>query len=620
MQTMQSSRWPEAERYTGWNRRRMDREKYRPSSLPEGVSAEAARSQVARILGSTAFANSERMTRFLSFAVEETLEGRASGLKEYSLGVAVFDRPTGFDPRTEPIVRVEARRLRSKLEIYYRNEGAADDLIVELPKGGYALRFRRRNALAEAGKLESIRLAVLPFTNLSGAGSEEEEYFTEGLSEELIHILTKLPGIEVIAWGSSTKLRAAEDLERASRHLHLTHYLRGSVRRTFGQLKIMAQLLDARDGRYLWSEVFERKVGDLHAIEGEIADAIAQRFRLSFEASPAPSMVEPGSEEHTLYLTGRFHANKRTIEGLERSVRCYEQAIAIRSSYAMAHAGLADSYTLLMDYGARHPHETVSLAREAAERATQHHCRTAAAAGHTSLALLAASHDWQWAESERMYRRAIALDPSYPTVHHWFSVDLLAPLGRFEEAAAELAIARRLDPLSTIIAEGAVLHLILQRRYEEGLLEAQRVLELDPNFYMAHSDMGRILALMGRYQEAVTKFEQARRLNQVFAPKVEAAYAHALALAGHSEDAAAILNRLTTLAEIRFVPSAAMAIIELGLGNEDAALGHIENASENRESSACMFGVHPLYDSLRTLPRFQAVLERMNLLTVSSKR
>jgi serine/threonine-protein kinase len=561
------------------------------------------------------------MTRFLTFSVDETLNGRAAGLKEYSLGVAVFDRPSGFDPRTEPIVRVEARRLRSKLEAYYQGEGAEDELIVELPKGGYAPRFRRREAVVEPVRPESIRLAVLPFANLGGGtNAEEDDYFTEGLSEELIHVLTKVPGIEVIAWGSSAKLRAPEDLERASRHLNLSHYLRGSVRRGPGQLKIMAQLLDARDGRYLWSEGFERAVGDLHAIEQEIAGAIAQRFRLSFEASTPPSSVEPGSEEHTLYLTGRFHANKRTIEGLERSVRCYEQAIAIRSGYAMAHAGLADSYTLLMDYGARHPRQTVALARAAAEVATQHTCRTAAAAGHTSLAMLAASHDWKWAEAERMYRRAITLDPGYPTAHHWFSVDLLAPLGRIDEAMAELAIARRLDPLSTIIAEGQVLHLLLQRRYEEALREARGVLELDPNFYMAHSDMGRILALMGRYNEAVTKFEQARHLSLVFMPKVEAAYAHALALAGREEEARGILNRLTNLAGIRYMPSTAIAIIELGLGNTNASLRHIETASENRESSACMFAVHPLYDSIREHPRFRAVLERMDLLTVSTKR
>jgi len=152
-----------------------------------------------------------------------------------------------------------------------------------------------------------------------------------------------------------------------------------------------------------------------------------------------------------------------------------------------------------------------------------------------SLAMIAASHDWNWSESERLYRRAIALDPNYATAHHWFAVDLLSPLGRFEEARTELEIARRLNPLSAIIAEGRVLQLLLQRRYDEALQETKGVLELDPNFYMAHSDMGRILALTGRYKDAVDKYEQARRLSRLLTPKVEGGYAQALALAGRRD-------------------------------------------------------------------------------------
>jgi TolB-like protein/Flp pilus assembly protein TadD len=603
----------------------MDREKNLPSPLPEAISMEEVRSQVARILASGAFSNAGRMSRFLSFSVEETLGGRGASLKEYSLGVAVFDRPVDFDPRTEPIVRVEARRLRAKLDTYYRTEGAADDLIVELPKGGYRLEFRHRGdaPAAEPAKPEAIRLAVLPFTSL--ASGEDDDYFTEGLSEELIHVLTKVPGIEVIAWGSSAKLRGPEDLERASRHLNLSHYFRGSVRRAGSQLKIMAQLLDARDGRYLWSEVFERNVGDLHAIEAEIAGAIAQKFRIGFQSSSVPlalakSNAEPGSEEHSLYLMGRFHANKRTIEGLESSVRCYEQAIATRPAYAMAHAGLADSLSLLMDYGARNPHETVQRARAAAERATQDTCPTASAAGHASLALLASTYEWKWAEAERLYRRAIASDANYATAHHWLGVDLLLNLGRFDEAEVELNIARRLDPLSAIIAEGMVMHRLLQGQYEEALRECQSVMEIDPNFYMVYASIGRILTMMGRFNEAIENYERARRLRLLLAPKLEGGYGQALALAGRREEARAILSNLIEIGETRHVPATALGVVELGLGDIEAALGHFEAAAENRESSVCMFGIHPLYDSLRHNKRFRALLGRIDLLTVSDSR
>lgn len=596
--------------------------------LPEGVSAAAIRDQLGRILASSSFASAGRMSRFLAFALEETLAGRGAALKEYTIGVGVFDRPVSFDPRTEPIVRVEARRLRAKLDAYYQREGASDEIQIELPKGAYALRFGLReqplprDAAAAAASPDTARLAVLPFTTLGGPEAAED-YFVEGLSEELIHLLLQLPGLDVIAWGSSARLRGPGDSERAARELNLSHFLRGTVRRAGGQIKITAQLVDASDGRFLWSELFERPSEDLRAVEEEIARAIAQRLRLSFDLPVAggPADAEPDSAEHHHYLMGRYHANKRTLSGLALSITEFEEAIELRPKYALAQAALADSLTLLAAYGDRHPRETVARARAAAQVAAAHTAsRAASAAGHTSLGLITALHDWQWAEAERLFRRAISIEPNYPTAHHWLAGDVLATHGRFEEAREELAIARRLDPLSPVIKDSETFLLVLERRYEDALEATGKLQQFEPHFYLGYASMGRILVQLGRYQEALAHYEQARMLVDRFTPKIEGAYAQALALSGRRAEAEAIRDRLIELNKVRYVPAVTLAVVEMGLSNTEAALRLVEEGAANREMSAGLFGVHPLYDPLRAEPRFQALLERMNLLTVSNIR
>lgn len=593
--------------------------------LPPGVSSEQLHQQMARILTSATFSNAGRMSRFLTFTLAETLAGRGAALKEYTIGVAVFDRPAGFDPRTEPIVRVEARRLRDKLATYYETTGAADDLLIELPKGAYALRFTRRSLVAAPAAPSTHptpRLAVLPFTTLGGPEAAED-YFVEGLTEELIHLLLQLPGLEVVAWRSSARLRGPEEHERAMRELHLSHFLRGAVRRAGGQVKFTAQLVDAADGRFLWSELFEGAEQDLRSLEVEIARAISQRLSVSFDLAAPPAAVdaEPGSPAHHAFLMGRFHAAKRTLEGLAKSIDCFEQALAERPQYALARAALADSLTLLAGYGDRHPREAVAQAREAAQAAAaQTGCRTASAAGHSTLGLITALHDWNWTEAERLFRRAIAADKNYPTAHHWLAGDVMAPQGRFAEAHEELKIARRLDPLSPVINDSETFLLVLERRYDEALAATRALQDFDPHFYLGHASMGRILTQMGRYDDALAHYEQARRLVDRFTPKVEGAYAQALALAGRRAEAVLLRDRLVKQSRARYIPAVTLAVVELGLGQVDDAVAYAEQGAENRELSAALFGVHPLYDPLRAHPRFRALLARMGLLTVSNTR
>jgi TolB-like protein len=566
------------------------------------------------------------MSRFLRFCVEETLAGRASELKEFTLGLGVFDRPPDFDPRTDPIVRVEARRLRDKLATYYRSDGASDDLVLELPKGGYAPRLRVLRPENTAGsrtpaapsESRSIRLAVLPFENLT-TNRTGDDYFSEGLSEELIHLLTRIPGLEVIAWTTSARLAATGSDHAAQsmfERLDLQYYIRGAVRTAAGnQVRVSVQLVELPASRYVWSEVYERAVGDLLSMESEIAQAIAARLQVSFTI-PKRRLPPPahGSEEHSLYLMGRFHTNRRTAEGMAKAVECYERAISMRPDFALAYAGLSEAYSLLAVYGAKAPGETVPQARAAAMRALELDADEAGASANASLGLIVGMHDWNWAEAEQLYRKALACDPNYATAHHWIATDLLCALGRLDEAMHHAMIARRLDPLSQIIAEGPGFVSLLRRDFLVALQHYQSLIDFDPLFYMVHTSMGRIYTQMGRYDEAVEVLRKGRKLAGDLAFRVDGALGQALALSGRTNEAREVLLRLHERSREVFVPSTAKAIIHLGLGEHDTALDYLEKAVDLHEFSVGLAKIHPIYDPVRHTARFQALLRRMNLL------
>jgi len=560
------------------------------------------------------------MSRFLRFCVEETLADRASEIKEFTLGLGVFDRPVDFDPRTDPIVRVEARRLRDKLANYYRNEGAGDELILELPKGGYAPRLQVRvgskkdveppPAPLPPEPARSIRLAVLPFENL---GNRAGDYFSGGLSEELIHLLTRIQGLEVIAWTTSARLAAAESMFD---RLDLQYYIRGAVRTASGnQVRVSVQLVEVAARRYVWSEVYERPVGDLLAMESEIAQAIAARLQVSFTI-PKRKLPPPahGSEEHSLYLMGRFHTNRRTAEGMAKAVECFERAIAMRPEFALAYAGLSEAYSLLAVYGARAPGEVVPQARAAAMRALELDADEAGASANASLGLIVGMHDWNWEAAESLYRKALTCDPNYATAHHWIATDLLCALGRLDEAMHHAVIARRLDPLSQIIAEGPGFVSLLRRDFNVALQHYQSLIDFDPLFYMVHTSMGRIYTQLGRYEEAVEVFKKGRKLAGDLAFRVDGALGQALALSGRATEAREVLRRLHERSRDVFVPSTAIAIVHLGLGEYDTALDYLERAVDLHEFSIGLAKTHPIYDPVRHTVRFQALLRRMNLL------
>ena len=561
------------------------------------------RLQLEKILASGGFADSVRMQRFLRVAVEHELSGATSRLKETVIGVEVFDKKPAYDPRLDPIVRVEARRLRSKLQLYYEGPGRDDSIVIELPKGCYAPVIRFRNQRPRVDRT----IAVLPFANLSP--SADGDYFSDGLTEELIHALTKVSGLSVVAWNSAARLKEKQDdIGRIREQLNATHVLRGSVRKTGERLRIAAQLIETEKGVYLWSETYDRRVHDVFAIQEQIAVAIANALELRLSASRLITSSPANIDYYNLYLKGRFQWNLRTLDGLKRSVVYFEQAVALDDSCALAYTGLADAFTVLADHGLLFACDAMGKARTAAERALE--LDPASAEACTSLAMIRSHYDWQWAEAGRLYRRAIDLNPGYVTARHWHAVDYLGLLGRVTEAQAELDIARQLDPLSPIVAEGAGYLNTIGRKYAEAVEDYRRVLSLDPSFYKGYTSMGRAYSLMGLYGPAIEMFEKGRALAGDV-PGILGALGQTNALAGNTAAAGHLLAELQRLAERQFVPQTAFAAIHIGLGQNENAISRLEYGADRREPSLAAIFVHPMYDPLRRQSRFQALLHRI---------
>jgi len=482
-------------------------------------------------------------------------------------------------------------------------------VIIEFLTGGYAPHIR---VGAESAGTDPATIPVLPFVDLSP--TPENEYFSDGLTEELIHALTKLPGMRVVAWNTAAQMRERQqDIPAIRRQLKVGSILSGSVRIAGSSLRVRAQLVDTESGVYRWSETFDRQMQDVFAIQEEIARAIVRTLRVQLGGAPEPRPLSRGRTSlaaYNWYLKGRYLWHRRSPEHLRQSVQCFENAIAADDGSALAYAGLADAFSLLVDYGLMSPVEGIAAAETAAGRAIS--LDPELAEPHVSLAFIRGTYEWQWEESERLYRRAIELNPGYATAHHWLGVDLYGVTGRFQEALAEIEIAAALDPLSSIILEGRGYVRMLLGRYEEAFEMYREILTFDPSFYKAYTSMGRACAQMGKHAEALELLQKGRSLAGDL-PNILGALGQVYGQAGDRQNACALLKELEQLAETRYVPATTFAIVHLGLGNSAQALTFLEQACEARESALTGLKVHPVFASLRGEPRYQKLLEHLRL-------
>jgi len=583
---------------------------------------ELIRQELGRIVASDLFSRSDRLCRFLSFSVEQALRGESDRVKEYVVGVEAFGRGPSFDPRVDPVVRVEARRLRDRLKSWYEGGGRDAKIRIELPRGGYAAVFRDQALLTGApSKPQSTpaqrTIAVLPFTNLNSG--TDTDYLCDGLTEELIHSLARVHGLRVVAWQSAARMKGhQQDLEAIREQLRVETILRGSVRCLGDRLRITAQLIEAATGFYLWSEAWDRTAADVFAIEEEIAQAIVNtlRVKLLTESANRLTSKETSVECYNLYLKGRYHWNKRSPDGLRLGLRCFEDAVSLDPGWALGWAGLGDSYAVMADYGLLPQEAAIPSASRAAERATTLDPNLAEA--YATLGLLRSRYGWKWDEAEGFFRKAIELNPGYSTAHHWYAVDYLAMIGRFEEALSEIDQAITLDPLSAIAQEGRGFVLMVSRRYPEAVLQYEALKEFDPSFYKAWTSLGRVFAQMGDYAKAIENYQKGRELGGDI-PNVLAALGQAYALNGQTERAKEMLRKMQEISSAAertggggpSVAATSFAIVHMGLGENDRALDWLETGMENRQMTLSGLKVHPVYDPLRNEPRFEALLRRL---------
>lgn len=579
-----------------------------------GASPEEILAELERALASKAFVRSARISRFLRFVVEQALQGKAGELKEYAIGVEVFDRKSSYDPRVDPIVRVEARRLRATLRKYYEAEGHDDPVVIELPKGSYAPVFRPRLQPAPSAQPapESTTVAVLPFANLSA--DPENEYFSDGLTEEIINALTKAEGLRVVSRTSSFQFKGkAQDIRRIGEQLGAGAVLEGSVRKAGETLRITAQLINAADGCHLWSETYQRESKDVFAIQEDISRAIVGALRIQLAAGPEWPLVRRQThcvEAYHCYLKGRYFLNKRTEENLNKGIECFEQAIECDRSYAAAYAGLADAYTLIASYSYVPPRDVMPKARAAALKAME--LDDALAEAHVSLGFYSSICEWDWTRAEQYYTRAIQLNPKHAGAHHWYAMDHLAATGRLEQARKEIELALMLDPLAVAINTTSAWLYYLARDYERAMEQYRQALELDPAFYRAYIGLGRSCAYAGCLDEAIEALEKALAISEDNRSAL-AVLAECEALRGNGTAAEERLASLMKLSEQKYVSPFDVAVVHMALGHTERAFEWLEKAYEEREGPLIWLGIHPSLDPLRSDPRFAALLRRMKL-------
>jgi TolB-like protein/Flp pilus assembly protein TadD len=451
-------------------------------------------------------------------------------------------------------------------------------------------------------------IAVLPFENLSR--DPDTAYFADGIQEEILGRLSKIADLKVISRTSTQRYKTAPtNLSEIARQLGVANILEGTVQKAADQVRVNVQLINAQNDSHLWADKYDRKLADIFAVESDIAAKIADTLQAKLtglERAAIAKRPTTNTEAYELYLKGRFFWNKRTGADLRTAIEYFNQALGTDPGYALAYAGLADSYSLLQPYGGASPTDSFPQAKAAAKKALE--LDDTLAEAHTSLAYVVEYYDFDLEQAVKEYERAIQLNPNYATAHHWYSNGPLLELGKFDRAIAEGKRAIELDPLSLIINASLGVVYFHARRYDEAITQFRKTLEMDPRFYEAHRCLSMALQLKGQLDEAIAEYRKAAELNDK--PFVLAWLGQAYARAGQREEAQKILARLTEEAKSRYVSAYGFALMFLALGDKERAIDELERSYRNRDS---LFGikVDPMLDDLRGHPRFEALVQKV---------
>lgn len=452
-------------------------------------------------------------------------------------------------------------------------------------------------------------VAVLPFRNL--AQNPDQDYLVDGMTDQLISDLAMSTPLRVISHQSVMQYKGVQlPLQEIAKALNVDAIVEGSYLRQGREIRITAQLLDAQNDRHLWAQTYHQSDKSVLAMQDQVTNDIAREVALAVGTSFAGSKPRSVNEQaRNAYLRGRYLWNERTLSGLTKSIGYYTDAIRADRNYAEAYAALSESYVTLGTYGGPNPADALWKAEFAAERALQLDSNLSAA--HTALAGVKTDRDWDWKGAEKEYRRAIAMNPSDSTAHHWYGLHL-ARLGKGEQGLSELERALSLDPLSLIIATDVAETYYLLRMPDQAMTRINEVLALNPGFAQAHMVKGKILEELHRYHEAEEEFVESGRLFGR-GNSADAVQGHALALAGDREQALKIAQDLEAASEHRYISGVHVAQIYCALGETDAAMKWLDRAYLRHDTGIDMLGVDPLFDGCRASSRFQELLKRIKL-------
>jgi adenylate cyclase len=504
--------------------------------------------------------------------------------------------------RFEPLGERELKGVES-LDLYVVTE-------VARPRPAAATADRPASPEPAAAVAATERsIAVLPFMNLSS--DPENEYFSDGITEEILNALVKVSDLKVASRTSAFAFKGHQgDVREIAEKLGVATVLEGSVRKAGNRVRITGQLIGAADGYHLWSETYDRQLEDIFAIQDDIAQSIVTALKATLAVEEGEKLVVPTTdnlEAYTLYLKGRFQYNKDTEAGLRQSLEFYRQALRHSPDYAKAWAGIADSWMHLADdYVA--PEEGYKAAKEAAEKALELEPELAEA--HTARGKVLGWYEWKFAEGELALRRAVGANPNYADAH-WALGSLLPTTGHMKEALQEIRTAQMLDPLSPVVAYWHARYLLYARRIEEAIEEGQRALGLDPEYVYGVAILGRAELLQGQNEAAIESF---RRCVELARSNTFRAYlAYGLASAGRGAEAREILEGIDQGGEGDYVRSELLAAVHGSLGEMDEAFRELERAYADRSAGLIYLHLDPLYDTMRDDPRMDEMIRRIGL-------
>lgn len=638
-----------------------------PAERQSGAPGRAEiRSQLCKILSSQTFRSAEGQRAFLRFAVEETIAGRGELLKEYTIGTEAFGRGESFDPRLDPIVRTQARKLRARLSKYFETEGALDALRIELPKGSYAPSFHaaavpatdvsstlpavsnnvRESVAARSGAQFQMRwkaavitlailgvvvsgsaalyvlrpalgserpsIAVMPFVNIGSDNSDE--FLSDGLTGELIDSLSRVPGLQVVVRTSAFRFKGKRvDVRRTGQELGVATVLEGSVRKSGNRLRVTVQLNNAADGYRLWSGNYERESKDAAEIEQEISQAIAGALTVRFATASgqesrraAPHRASPNPSAYRDYLKGRYAWNKLSLDSLRAATAYFEESIREDPTYAPAYIALADSYVMAPQVAAASPAEVLSKIKGAASKALE--LDPSLGEPHFDLAV-AAEYEYDWRTAENEFTKGLQLEPGSAVGHLWYA-KLLGLMGRKDEVLVQRRIAAELDPVSPYALQAVGGYFSVVGRYDDAISQFRSALALEPGFGLTHQGLGVAYILKGMQKEGIEELELAQKLMP--GPGRLALLGYGYGYSGRTAEARHILADLLRQAKRQPLPALAIAQVYIGLGNKDRAFEWLEKAIDQRDLDATLQW-DSLYEPLRSDSRYLELLRRMKL-------